>query len=60
MTIFDYLVLFVLVSSVIISTLRGLVKEILSLLGWIVAFVVANAYGAQLAPMLPELLPGET
>ena len=60
MTIFDYLVLFVLVSSVVISTLRGLVKEILSLLGWIVAFVVANAYGAKLAPMLPDLLPGET
>ncbi|MGI4719021.1 MAG: CvpA family protein [Janthinobacterium lividum] len=60
MTIFDYLVLFVLISSVVISTLRGLVKEILSLLGWIVAFVVANAYGAALAPMLPELLPGET
>ncbi len=60
MTIFDYLVLFVLVSSVIISTLRGLVKEILSLLGWIVAFVVANAYGAQLAPMLPDVLPGAT
>ena len=59
MTIFDYLVLFVLGSSVIISTLRGLVKEILSLLGWIVAFVVANAYGAKLAPMLPDLLPGE-
>ncbi|CAN7274238.1 CvpA family protein [Massilia sp. LjRoot122] len=60
MTIFDYLVLFVLVSSVIISTLRGLVKEILSLLGWVVAFVVANAYGAQLAPMLPDMLPGES
>lgn len=60
MTIFDYLVLFVLVSSVVISTLRGLVKEILSLLGWIVAFVVANAYGAKLAPMLPDLLPGDT
>ena len=60
MTIFDYLVLFVLVSSVIISTLRGLVKEILSLLGWVVAFVVANMYGAKLAPMLPDLVPGET
>lgn len=59
MTIFDYLVLFVLVSSVVISTLRGLVKEILSLLGWIVAFVVANMYGARLAPLLPELIPGE-
>ncbi|MDB5918018.1 MAG: colicin production protein [Massilia sp.] len=59
MTIFDYLVLFVLVASVVISTMRGLVKEILSLLGWVVAFVVANAYGAQLAPMLPAMIPGE-
>ena len=59
MTIFDYLVSFVLVASVVISTLRGLVKEILSLLGWVVAFVVANAYGAQLAPMLPTMIPGE-
>jgi membrane protein required for colicin V production len=58
-TIFDYLLLFVLISSVIISTLRGLVKEILSLLGWIVAFIVANAYGAQLAPMLPAVIPGD-
>ena len=60
MTIFDYLVLFVLIASVVISTLRGLVKEILSLVGWIVAFVVANAYGAQLAPLLPEVIPGAT
>jgi membrane protein required for colicin V production len=57
-TIFDYLVLFVLIASVVISTLRGLVKEILSLLGWVVAFVVANAYGADLAPLLPEVIPG--
>lgn len=60
MTIFDYLVLFVLLASVVISTMRGLVKEILSLLGWVVAFVVANAYGAQLAPLLPPMIPGES
>jgi membrane protein required for colicin V production len=59
-TIFDYLVLVVLIASVVISTLRGLVKEILSLLGWVVAFVVANAYGAALAPLLPEVIPGAT
>jgi membrane protein required for colicin V production len=58
-TIFDYLVLFVLLASGVISSLRGLVKEILSLLGWVVAFVVANAYGATLAPMLPAMIPGE-
>lgn len=58
MTIFDYLVLFVLIASVVISTMRGLVKEILSLVSWVVAFVVANAYGATLAPMLPDVIPG--
>lgn len=59
MTIFDYVVLFVLITSIIVSTLRGLVKEMLSLLGWIVAFVVANAWSAELAAMLPEVIPGE-
>jgi membrane protein required for colicin V production len=59
-TIFDYIVLFILVSSVVISTMRGLVKEILSLVGWIAAFVVANAFGAKLAPMLPSVIPGES
>ncbi len=59
MTIFDYVVLFVLIASVIISTMRGLVKEMLSLAGWIVAFVVANAYGAALAHLLPDMIPGE-
>jgi membrane protein required for colicin V production len=57
-TLFDYLVLFVLICSVLISTLRGLVKEVLSLLGWIVSFIVANAYGETLAGLLPELIPG--
>ena len=58
MTIFDYIVLLVLVCSVLISTLRGLVKEMLSLVSWVVAFVVANAYGAQLAGLLPAAVPG--
>ena len=58
MTLFDYLVLFILVASIVISTMRGLIREILSLLGWVVAFVVANAYGATLAPMLPSVIPG--
>jgi membrane protein required for colicin V production len=59
-TVFDYLVVFVLICSIVISTLRGLVKEILSLLSWIVAFVVANAYGEALAKLLPDLIPGST
>jgi membrane protein required for colicin V production len=58
-TLFDYLLLFVLISSIVISTLRGLVREVLSLASWIAAFVVANAYGATLAQWLPEAVPGE-
>lgn len=58
MTIFDYLVLFVLVCSIVISTMRGLIKEVLSLLGWVIALVVANAYGQDLAGMLGGVIPG--
>jgi membrane protein required for colicin V production len=57
-TIFDYLVIFVLIASIVISTMRGLVKEVLSLAGWMVAFVVANAYGPWLSAMLPDAIPG--
>lgn len=59
MTIFDFLVLFVVICSIVISTLRGLIKEMLSLLGWLVALVVANAWGDDLAPLLGDLVPGE-
>jgi membrane protein required for colicin V production len=57
-TIFDYLVLFVLACSIVISTLRGLVKEILSLLSWIISFVIANAFSEDLALLLPDVIPG--
>lgn len=57
-TIFDYLVLFIVIASIVISTMRGLVKEILSLLSWIVALVVANAYGESLSKLLPGIIPG--
>lgn len=60
MTVFDYLVLFVLLCSVIISTMRGLMREVLSLLGWAASFIVANAYGDSLATLLPEMIPGQT
>jgi membrane protein required for colicin V production len=59
-TIFDYLVLLVMGCSVIIGTLRGFVREVLSLASWVVALVVANAYGEALAGMLPEMIPGES
>lgn len=58
MTLFDYVLIFIIVCSVVISTMRGLVKEILSLISWIIALVVANAYGETVAAWLPEVIPG--
>jgi membrane protein required for colicin V production len=57
-TIFDYLVLLVLFASIVISMMRGLVKEILSLVSWVIALVVANLYGEALAGLLPNMIPG--
>jgi membrane protein required for colicin V production len=57
-TLFDYLTIFVLVASIIISTMRGVVREVLSLAGWVAAFLAANAYGETLAQWLPAAIPG--
>ena len=55
MTIFDYAVLAILLVSITVSVLRGLVREILSLIGWIAAFVVATLYAEDFAPALAVL-----
>jgi membrane protein required for colicin V production len=57
-TAFDYLVVLILLCSIVISTFRGLVREVLSLVSWAVAFFVANAYGETLSMLLPEFIPG--
>ncbi|GAC1410877.1 MAG: CvpA family protein [Burkholderiaceae bacterium] len=56
MTLFDYSVVFVLTCSVLISLLRGLVKELLSLMSWVTALLVASAYCAPFAEMLPDAI----
>ena len=60
MTAFDYVVLIILLASIVISVLRGLVKEVLSLVGWLAAFVIANRYGADMAQLLPAVVPSGT
>ncbi|MES2125831.1 MAG: CvpA family protein [Pseudomonadota bacterium] len=59
MTIFDYLVLFVLAASVVIGLMRGLVKEVLALVGWVVAFVIANAYAAEFSNLMLDLITSD-
>lgn len=49
LTLFDYIVLAVVLLSVVLGLMRGMVKEVLSLSNWVVAFWVANRFGAQLS-----------
>ena len=45
----DYIIIGTIALSAIISLFRGFVKEVFSLLSWIVAFWVAMRYGAEVA-----------
>lgn len=53
----DYAVLGVFAVSVVWGAWRGLVREIVSLLGWLVAFLAANLFAGPLAEQLPDSIP---
>lgn len=57
MTWLDIGVLAVIVISLAWGIWRGLVREVLSLAGWVIAFLVANLLAAPLAGMLPASVP---
>ena len=59
MTAFDYILLVLLIGSMLISLTRGLVREVISLVSWIVAFYVAIHYGDVLEPWLPHAISGD-
>jgi membrane protein required for colicin V production len=52
MTVFDYAVLAVLAVSVLLGLWRGVVSEILALVAWVAAFLVARAEAAEVANWL--------
>lgn len=58
MTIFDYVVLIVFFVSVVLSIIRGIVREVLSIAGWIVAFIAASTYATDFEPYVPAELGG--
>jgi len=49
----DGLLLFVLLLSAVVGMWRGLVYEVLSLMVWVAAFVLAQAYAGEVAHLLP-------
>jgi membrane protein required for colicin V production len=60
MTSFDFAVLAIIGLSVLLSMMRGFVREILALLSWVVAAYVAKIYMLQLAQLLPPSIPSES
>lgn len=59
MTEFDFAVMAILIVSLLLGLWRGFIHEVLSLLGWPIAFLLSNMYAdslAQLIPVAQELL----
>ncbi|MDR2875170.1 MAG: CvpA family protein [Methylobacillus sp.] len=59
MTVFDYGVIAILAVSVLLSMMRGFVRETLSLAAWVIAFFVAKWYAPALATLFPQSLTDE-
>ena len=57
MTWLDYAVLGVIAVSVLWGLWRGLVREVISIAGWVLAFVAANLFAVPLAEVLPRAIP---
>ena len=54
----DWALLAVALASLLVGLVRGLVFEVLSLLGWVAAYIAAQAASPLLAPHLPLGTPG--
>ena len=59
LTIVDYSVVFVLFISAVFATLRGMTREFLGLLGWIVSVVVANYAKPMLENPITDLIDAD-
>jgi len=59
MTWIDCAVLAIIGISVIVSTLRGLVREVLALASWVAAFLAARALAPVIAPWFSKTIPDE-
>ena len=51
----DYIIVGIIVFSIIVSLLRGFVREVMSLASWIVAFLIASNFYMYLAGLLTSI-----
>jgi len=55
----DWILIAALAASMLLGTLRGLVYEVLSVMGWIAAFLLAQWFSPEVAEKLPMQNSGE-
>lgn len=53
----DYAVIGVLAVSIAVGVIRGLVREVISILGWVIAFLAASLFGGPLGGVMPQAIP---
>lgn len=53
MTEFDFAVMAILLFSLMLGLWRGFIHEVLSLLGWPIAFMLSNIYADRIARLIP-------
>ena len=59
MTVIDIVVLAIVGISIVLGVFRGLVREVLSLVAWVAAFLVANLLAPEAAKLLPPAMASE-
>jgi len=57
MTWLDYAVIGVFAASLAVGAWRGLVREVVSILGWVIAFLAANLFAGPLGAVMPQAIP---
>ena len=60
MTVFDYAVLTIVGASVLLSVMRGFVREVLALASWVIAFVAASVLSGIVAGWLSGVIVDES
>ncbi|ABR75061.1 colicin V synthesis protein [Actinobacillus succinogenes] len=51
----DYIIIAIIAFSIIVSLLRGFVREVMSLASWVVAFIIASQFYPYLADLLTQI-----
>jgi membrane protein required for colicin V production len=53
MTVIDYPIIFIVVISALFGIFRGFIRELLAVVGWVLAFYCSSLFSDQLAKIIP-------